>query len=114
MKIEKGIPVPPGKRGVLGRYSETALQMEIGDSVGNLTQGQRNALVASLGHVYGIKEFVKTMGKEQYRFMNKTSRAIKQDDGTYRVWRVEQPTKFANQRTNQILDYHQQKTGNQR
>jgi hypothetical protein len=115
MKIDKGIPVPPGNgNGVVGRYSETARQMEIGDSVGNLTQAERNKLVASLAHVYGIKDFVKTMGREQYRFMNRTSRSIKQDDGTYRVWRIEKPTKFADQRTNQILDYHQQKTGNQR
>ena len=114
MKIDKGIPVPPGKKGVLGKYSETALQMEIGDSVGNLTQGQRNALVAGLKYVYGKKKFTQTTGRKKYRFMNKTSRAVKQDDGTYRVWRVDMPTKYADQKTNEILDYHMQKTGNKK
>mgnify|MGYP003651668236 FL=1 len=113
MKIDKSIPVPPGKSGVLGRYSETALRMEIGDSVGNLTQGQRNALVAGLKYVYGKKKFTQTMGRKKYRFMNKTSRAVKQDDGTYRVWRVDMPTKYADLKTDQILDFHQQKTGNE-
>lgn len=117
MKIEKGIPVPPGNgNGRTGRYAETARQMEIGDSVGGLNEKDKLALMNALKVAYQKKEFVviNPNRRREYKVMNKVHRSMMQDDGTFRVWRVDVPTKYADLKTNQILDYHQQKTGNER
>ena len=117
MKIDKSIPVPPGNgNGITGRYSETARQMEIGDSVGGLDKKNRLGLINALKSAYQRKEFVVVNAnrRTEFRVMNKVYRSMIQDDGTYRVWRVDMPTKYADLKTNQILDYHQQKTGNER
>ena len=117
MKIDKSIPVPPGNgNGRSGKYSETARQMEIGDSVGGLDIKNRLGLINALKSAYQRKEFVVVNAnrRREFRVMNKVYRSMIQDDGTYRVWRVDMPTKYAEFKIKQIQDYHMQKTGNEK
>jgi len=117
MKIEKGIPVPPGNgNGITSIYAETARQMEIGDSVGGLDKKNRLALINALKSAYQRKEFVVVNAnrRREFRVMNKVYRSMIQDDRTYRVWRVDMPTKYAELKIKQIQDYHMQKTGNEK
>jgi len=117
MKIDKSIPVPPGNgNGITGRYAETARQMEIGDSVGGLNEKDKLALMNALKNAYQKKEFVALdpHRRREFKVMNKVHRYMTQDDKTYRVWRVDVPTKYAEFKIKQIQDYHMQKTGNKR
>ena len=117
MKIDKGIPVPPGKgNGITGKFAETAKQMEIGDSVGGLSGKEQLALQYALRNAYQKKEWVALdpHRRRELKVMNKVHRYKVQDDGTYRVWRVDMPTKYAELKIKQIQDYHMQKTGNKK
>ena len=117
MKIDKGIPVPPGRgNGIAGRFAETARQMEIGDSVGGLSGKEQLALQYALRKAYQKKEWVALSpnSSRKEKPMNKVHRYKVQDDGTFRVWRVDVPTKYAKLKIEQIQNYHMQKTVSQR
>ena len=74
MKIEKNIPIKPIRtHGKAGQYREIIANMEEGDSVGDLTQNQSNAL-AQLMRKNGIKAVTRKMEKGGV------------DDLIYRVW----------------------------
>ena len=68
-KIEKGVPVPGGRK--TSQYADLAKQMEPGDSVAVPTIESRNSLYSYLRSI-GYKPLTRKLS-----------------DGTYRVWRVE-------------------------
>ena len=43
MKIEKGIPIPNRKDAQSGKWKDLLLQMEIGDSIGGLTNNEKQS-----------------------------------------------------------------------
>ena len=88
MIIEKGIPIPC--RSMPKPYKEIAALMYVGDSVGDLTERQRNALCAAIKEAYAPTftyccDTQKDNNWERRGFF--ASR--KMPDGKFRVWRIE-------------------------
>lgn len=71
IKIDKGVPLPPERMNRGGKWKSTVAQMNVGDSVGGLSENQ----------VVGITSAIKRAG------FKATQR--KEDGGTFRIWKLE-------------------------
>ena len=96
MKIEKDIPLPEGniQGNRFSKHRIVAREMNVGDSVGDLNERERNLLSQALRVEYGKTERVR-IGETNFRryitkSLNKVFVSRKQSDGKYRVWRIEE------------------------
>lgn len=74
--IEKNVPMPNGSTNPRRTILQTLAKMEIGDSVGGLTERE-------------ARNFQNSVGQHQKHSPDPHKVSIRrQDDGSYRVWRV--------------------------
>jgi len=81
LKIDKNVPLPEGlnKNGLpISPYRTLVEKMEVGDSIGNLSQKKVQTIQGYLNKVY----------KEEKGINKKVSTSRKQKDGTFRLWRI--------------------------
>lgn len=88
LKIESGIPIPPKRGSIRGKYTKILKQMRPGDSVGFSKDDRRTydsfrAAAAMLARRNTIPS--------NYAFVSR-----KLPDESYRVWCVERPAEEAN------------------
>ena len=80
-KIDKNVPLPEGlnKNGLpISPYRILAEKMEVGDSIGDLSEKKVAVIQRYLNKVY----------KEEKGINEKVSLCRKQKDGKFRLWRI--------------------------